>query len=75
LVNAPAYNERPALTCNYGRYYADLPVADAELYVRDGHFIVAVPTHGNLTLINVVARAERFHEFRSDISGTFNSLL
>ncbi len=75
LVGAPRYNEQPARTCNYGRYYSNLPVDGNEIYVRPGHFAVAVPTHDDLTLVNVLAPVGRFKEYRSDINGTFLSLL
>ena len=66
-VNAPFTRYLPPITCNYYAYFENLRVDGAELYVRDGCFIVATPTNDGLTLVTVVWPAERFDQVRQDV--------
>lgn len=70
-ARAPAYNERPALTCAYYSYWSDLPVNGVELYPRPDHMIAAGPTNDGKTLIIIYWPASSFHEVRKDIEGSF----
>jgi flavin-dependent dehydrogenase len=70
-VQAPAYHERPALTCAYYTYWSDVPVADAELYPRPERMIIAFPTNDEQTLTIVYWPHAAFHKVRADIEGHF----
>lgn len=66
-VRAPAYNEKPALTCAYYAYWAGVPLESAELYLRPGRTLVAGPTNDDLTLVIVYWPRRMFEEVRRDI--------
>ena len=70
-VQAPTYHSQPTLTCNYYSFWSGVPVPGPELYVRDGRFVVAVPTHDGLTIINAAWPREEFHTVRADIEGSY----
>ena len=70
-VQAPTYHEVPALTCGYYSYWSGLPCTGAELYPRDGQFIVAFPTNDDLTCVAVQWAHRDFHAFRKDIEGNY----
>jgi 2-polyprenyl-6-methoxyphenol hydroxylase-like FAD-dependent oxidoreductase len=74
-VQAPAYNERPALTCAYFSYWADLHAEAAELYPRPDRLIICAPTNDNQTLIIVYWPISDFHTVRADIEGNFMKAL
>ncbi|MGH3942227.1 MAG: NAD(P)/FAD-dependent oxidoreductase [Pseudonocardiaceae bacterium] len=70
-VNAPAYTQRPALSCLYYAYWSGLPTIDGlELYVRPGAFWGLFPTNDELTCLVLGWPYERFHEYRADIEGS-----
>jgi len=70
-VQAPTYHEVPALTCAYYSYWSGLPCAGAELYPRDGRFIIAFPTNDDLTCVAAQWTHKEFHAYRADIEGNF----
>jgi len=70
-VNAPFTRYLPPVTCNYYAYFENLPVDGAELYVRDGCFIVATPTNDGLTIVSVLWPAERFDQVRVDVENNW----
>jgi flavin-dependent dehydrogenase len=74
-VKASTYHEVPALTCGYYAYWSNVPSVGAELYPRDGRFIVAFPTNDNLTCIAVQWTHKEFHQYRTDIEGHFMQTL
>lgn len=68
LVDAPAYETHPGFTCAYYTYYEDVPVEhDAELYLRDGSFALAVPTNDGLTQIAFVRPVADFRQIRTNV--------
>ncbi len=70
-VRALSYHTRPTLTCSYQSYWSGVPVDGAELYIRDGQFIVAGTTNEGLAQVAVVWPIERFHTVRADIEDAF----
>ena len=74
-VNAPFTRYIPPITCNYYSYLENLPVDGAELFPRDGCFIVATPTNDGLTLVTVVWPAERFDQVRMDVERCWNDAI
>lgn len=57
----------PALTCAYYSYWSGVELPGAELYVRAGRAIAAMPTNDGLTCIYVAAPRSEFHDFRRDV--------
>lgn len=74
-VQAPTYQERPALTCAYYTYWSDVPVVDAELYPRPERMITGSPTNDGRTLVFVFWPRALFHDIRADIEGHFMQAL
>jgi 2-polyprenyl-6-methoxyphenol hydroxylase-like FAD-dependent oxidoreductase len=70
-ADAPAYHERPSLTCAYYAYWKGVPVEGAELHSRQDRMIVAGPTNDEQTLIIVYWPHRDFHRVRADIEGNF----
>ena len=70
-VQAPVYNAHPTRTCSYQSYWSGMTVDGAELYVRDGQFIVAGPTNEGLVQVVVVWPIAQFHAVRADVEGAF----
>jgi 2-polyprenyl-6-methoxyphenol hydroxylase-like FAD-dependent oxidoreductase len=54
LVAAPAYRERPPLTCMYYSYWSGVATRGAEIHVRDGRCLLAFPTNAGLTTVVAV---------------------
>ena len=71
LVDAPAYDERPSLTCAYYSYFSGTNLDGAELHMGENGGILAFPTNDGLDCIAVGQPNEMFEEFRSDIEGNF----
>ncbi|MDB5073710.1 MAG: oxidoreductase [Candidatus Eremiobacteraeota bacterium] len=68
MVDAPAYATHPTLTCAYYTYFEDVPVlADGELYIRDGSFVLAVPTNHGLTQVAFLRPVADFGAIRTNI--------
>ncbi|HEV3467904.1 MAG TPA: NAD(P)/FAD-dependent oxidoreductase [Pyrinomonadaceae bacterium] len=70
-VGAPAYRERPVLTCNYYSYWSGVELEMPMLYVRERRFMVADRTNDGLTMVCVVWPAEEFNRVRADAEGNF----
>jgi flavin-dependent dehydrogenase len=70
-TQAPTYQAKPALTCAYYSYWAGVPVAGPELYVRPGRMIIVGPTNDGQTLIQVFWPHALFYDVRADIAGSF----
>jgi flavin-dependent dehydrogenase len=71
LVDAPAYDEHPSLTCAYYSYFSGTNLDGAELHIGENGGILAFPTNDGLDCIAVGQSNEMFEEFRSDIEGNF----
>jgi flavin-dependent dehydrogenase len=74
-VDAPFTRYIAPLTCNYYAYFENLPVDGAELFVRDGCFIVATPTNEGLTLVTAVWPAERFDQVRMNVEKCYDDAI
>jgi 2-polyprenyl-6-methoxyphenol hydroxylase-like FAD-dependent oxidoreductase len=74
-VDAPRYNEKPALACYYYSYFAGMPAQQLEAGAGDGCFFVSFPTNDNLVCIAVGRKNDQFHAYRADIDGTFMGVL
>lgn len=70
-VNAPVYDEQPALTCGYYSYWEGIPLHGGEIYSRTRRALGAWPTNDGLTMIYVAWPAEEFKAFRSDVEGNY----
>jgi flavin-dependent dehydrogenase len=68
-VDAEAYRTIPPLTVGYYSYWAGVPLAGGELYMRpeQRRAIGAWPTNDGLTLIFVAAPHDEFRTFKADL--------
>jgi 2-polyprenyl-6-methoxyphenol hydroxylase-like FAD-dependent oxidoreductase len=69
-VDAPRYNEVPALQCGYYAYWSGLPTDAFEIYDRAPRGWGVIPTNDDLTLIVCGWPQAEFKANRSDIEGT-----
>jgi flavin-dependent dehydrogenase len=71
-VQAPTYNERPALTCGYYSYWSNMPCDALEVYFREAPaFLLAFPTNDGLTCVATQVPVREFDAFRTNIEETF----
>ena len=70
-VNAPCYEETPALTCWYFSYWSGVPTEGFELYGRDKRAIFSFLTNDNLFAIFIAWPIEEFKSVKADIEGQF----
>ena len=70
-VDAPRYQEVPALECGYYSYFSGVPAGGVEVYFRDRRIILVFPTNDDQICLVVGAPIDEFHAFRSDIDGYF----
>jgi flavin-dependent dehydrogenase len=70
-VDAPSYDERPALSCCYYSYWSGVPTDGLEFYSRGSRVIFAFPTNGGLTSVVTFWPNKEFHEYRADIEGNY----
>ena len=70
-VQAPMYNERGKLCCNYYSYWSGVPLAGTELYVRERRMFVLDRTNDGLTMVGVVLPIGEFQRMRSDLENQF----
>ena len=75
LVRAPAYDERPGLTCAYYSYFDGVPVEGPELYPRPGRMIIVGPTNDSQTLVFAFWPRAEFDRVRADVEGSFHAAL
>jgi flavin-dependent dehydrogenase len=75
-VEAPTYNEQPALTCGYFSYWSGVPCEGMEIYFRDRPaFLIAYRTNNGLTCVGAQVPIGEFPAFRSDVERYFLRLL
>jgi 2-polyprenyl-6-methoxyphenol hydroxylase-like FAD-dependent oxidoreductase len=74
-VDAPRYNEKPALACYYYTYWSGVSLDDVVAGTAPGAFFVAIPTNDGQTCVAVGRKAADFHAYRADIEGTYFATL
>jgi 2-polyprenyl-6-methoxyphenol hydroxylase-like FAD-dependent oxidoreductase len=70
-VDAPRYDEQPALTCGYYTYWAGVPMRGGEIYRFGKRMLGAWPTNDGLTMIYVAWPTAEFNAFRADVEGSY----
>jgi flavin-dependent dehydrogenase len=70
-VNAPKYDERPALTCGYYTYWEGMSLQGGEIYRRGRRMMGLWPTNDHLALLYVAWPAAEFATFRADVEGNY----
>lgn len=75
LVGAPEYDARPTQSFGYYAYWSGVDLVDAELYLMEGHGVLAFPTNHGMSCVAVGGRVEGFHEFREDIDRNYRKVL
>jgi len=70
-VDAPCYDQTPALTCWYFSYWSGVPTEGFELYGRDKRAIFSFLTNDNLFAIFIAWPIEKFQSVKADIEGQF----
>ena len=70
-VDAPTYDEHPAMTCGYYSYWSGIVGENAELCLHNDTGVLAFPTHHGMTCVALMRRIGDFREFRSDIDGNY----
>ena len=70
-VDAPRYEETPALTCWYFSYWSGVPTEGFEMYLRGKRVIFAFSTNDNLFAIFIAWPIEKFQSVKADIEGQF----
>ncbi len=71
-VEAPTYNERPALTCGYYSYWSGTGTEGLEIRILDHPvLLLAFQTNDGLSCIAMQVPIREFHSFRADIEGNF----
>jgi flavin-dependent dehydrogenase len=68
-VQAPEYNNRPALACWYYSYWSGVEIQTATFYSREGRAFGCMPTNDGLVCLVVAWTNGEFHRFREDIEG------
>lgn len=68
-VGAKTYYEKPGLTFGYYAFYSGVRNDLLDSRLLDSVLTVLIPTNNGLTLAWAGGRAEKFHEFRTDIEG------
>lgn len=75
-VEAPTYNEKPALTCGYFSYWTDVPCDALEVYFRpEPAFMLAFPTNYGQTCVATQVPIREFQTFRTDIESNFMRMI
>ncbi len=71
-VDAPTYNERPALTCGYYSYWSGAGTEGLEIRILDRPvLLLAFQTNDGLSCVAAQWPISEFHAIRADIEGNF----
>ncbi len=70
-VEAPIYEDRGTLTCNYYSYWSGIPNNTTGLYVRERRMFVVDSTNDGLTMIVGVFPKSEFNRIRSNVEAEF----
>ena len=71
IVNAAAYDERPAMICYYGSHWSGVPIHDLEITRRGQQVIFAIPTHDGLLSLFIGWQQRMFPTVRADVERHF----
>ena len=71
MVDAPAYDEVPALTCGYYTYWSGIEIDGAELSLNAQTGLLAFPTNDDLVCIGMMRPIGDFAAFRSDVDAHY----
>ncbi len=74
-VDAPRYDEHPALTCGYYSYWEGVPTIGGAIYRRGTRMLGAWPTNDNKTMIYVAWPAAEFDTFRADVERNYRATI
>jgi flavin-dependent dehydrogenase len=74
-VAAPAYEERPSLTCWYFSYWSGAPVNGLEMCLRGRNAIFAFPTNDRLTAVFIAWEISELVRVRRNIEARFMNVL
>lgn len=75
LVAAPEYDRIPSISCAYYSYWSGLAVDGLEVFFRAGFTFLLAPTHGNLTIVVMIAPVAEFPRIRLDIDQAFQQCI
>jgi len=70
-VQAPEYNQKPALACVYYTYWSGVEMDGAELYPRPHRISFGFPTNDGLVILGVGWPHAEFHAYRADVEGNY----
>jgi flavin-dependent dehydrogenase len=71
MVEAPAYDEVPAMTCGYYTYWSGLETDGAHLSLNAGTGLLVFPTNDDLTCLGMMRPLADFKAFRSDVDAHY----
>jgi flavin-dependent dehydrogenase len=72
LVDAPAYDEHPSLSCGYYSYWEGIDHGgQVRLMPRGDRFLGLAPTNDGKTFMFYQASIDEFHALRSDVEGNY----
>jgi flavin-dependent dehydrogenase len=71
VVGAPAYEERPTLTCWYFAFWDGVPTDGLEIHWQPGCCVYAFPSNDDQTAIFVWRPRDEFNAFRADVEGAY----
>ena len=70
-VQPPVYHDYPVQACYYYAFWSGIPDSGLVSYWRRHHFILAIPTHAELTCIVVARPLAEFHTFRQNVTENY----
>jgi flavin-dependent dehydrogenase len=74
-VGAEVYKEHPVLCCAYYTYWADVPIGECELYIRDHRIAIVFPTNDGQVCTFFEWPIAEIDAVRADVDGSVQRLL
>jgi flavin-dependent dehydrogenase len=71
MVDAPSYDEHPALTCGYYTYWSGVETDGADLSLNNKTGLLSFPTNDGLVCLGMMRPLADFKEFRGDIDAHY----
>jgi flavin-dependent dehydrogenase len=75
MVDAPRYNEKPALQCSYYTFWRDLDIEGMETVIRPDRGWGAIPTNDGLTVVVVGWPMAEAAAYKSDVEANYMATL